>query len=218
MDFKSLLSFLSRLSKNNTKEWFDAHRTQYDALRKQWLVFAQDMIHKTAAMDAHIAQLEPKQCIFRINRDIRFSKNKQPYKTNFGLSLSKTARRDDFCGYYLHVEPGKSFAAVGSYMPEPHILAAIRQEIDYNADSFQKIVTARSFKNAFGKLDGEQLTRPPKGYDADNAAIEWLKYKSFVGTAALSDAELTEKNVDKKLLKLFETGKPLNDFLFVAYE
>ncbi|MFN9518686.1 MAG: DUF2461 domain-containing protein, partial [Bacteroidota bacterium] len=178
MDFKSLLSFLSRLSKNNTKEWFDAHRTEYDALRKQWLVFAQDMIHKTAAMDAHIAQLEPKQCIFRINRDIRFSKNKQPYKTNFGLSLSKTARRDDFCGYYLHVEPGKSFAAVGSYMPEPHILAAIRQEIEYNADSFQKIVTARSFKNAFGKLDGEQLTRPPKGYDADNAAIEWLKYKS----------------------------------------
>jgi uncharacterized protein (TIGR02453 family) len=218
MDFKSLLRFLTQLSKNNTKEWFDTHRAEYETLRKQWIGFAHDMILKTASFDAHIAPLEPRQCIFRINRDIRFSKNKQPYKTNFGLSLSKTARRDDFCGYYLHVEPGKSFAAVGSYMPQPPVLAAIRQEIDYNAASFEKIVKSRAFQNTFGKLDGEQLTRPPQGYDSDNAAIEWLKHKSFVGTAPLSDADLCDKNFDKKLLNIFETGKPLNDFLFVAYQ
>lgn len=218
MDFKLLLKFLSQLSKNNSKEWFDTHRSEYEQLRKQWLAFAQQMINKTATLDKHVAILEPKQCIFRINRDIRFSKNKQPYKTNFGLSLSKTAKRDDFCGYYLHVEPGKSFAAVGSYMPQPPILAAIRQEIDYQAEAFEKIVQSRSFVKTFGKLDGEQLTRPPKGYDADNAAIEWLKYKSFVGTTPLTDTDLCDKNFEKKLLNIFETGKPLTDFLFVAYQ
>lgn len=161
---------------------------------------------------------EPNHCIFRINRDIRFSKNKQPYKTNFGLSLSKTHKRDDFCGYYLHVEPGKSFAAVGSYMPQPAILAAIRQEIDYNTQVFEQIVQSPSFLKTFGKLDGEQLTRPPKGYTADNPALEWLRYKSFVGTKPISDEELTDKQFTKKLLRIFNTGKPLNDFLFVAYE
>lgn len=218
MEFNRLLEFLSTLKKNNTKEWFDANRAEYEQLRNMWLDFVLEQITHVAKFDPQIGQLDPKKCIFRINRDVRFSKNKDPYKVNFGMSLSKTGKRDEFCGYYLHIEPGKSFIAGGVYMPMPDKLAAIRQEIDYNADLFRSIIGHKSFVQQFGKLDGEQLTRPPKGYDAGNPAIEWLKYKSFIGTRYLTDKQVKEVGFSKEIHTAFKALKPLNDFLYVAYE
>lgn len=218
MDFKSLLAFLKNLEKNNTKEWFDENRKTYEAIRKEWLSFTANAIELAGKFDKDVAQLEPKNCIFRINRDIRFSKDKSPYKTNFGMSLSKGGKRDDFCGYYLHVQPGGSFIAGGSYMPMPEKLAAIRQEIDYNAKAFVDTVTHKTFKNSFGTLTGETLQRPPKGYEADNPMIQFIKHKSFIAEHKLSDKELLDPNFSKKMVELFKAMHPLNEFLYRAME
>lgn len=218
MDFKSLLAFLKNLEKNNNKDWFDANRKTYEDIRKQWLAFTADAIEVVGKFDKDVAMLEPKSCIFRINRDIRFSKNKSPYKNNFGMSLSKGGKRDDFCGYYLHIQPGASFIAGGSYMPMPEKLAAIRQEIDYNAKEFVDIITHKSFKANFGTLGGETLQRPPKGYEADNPMIQFIKHKSFIAEYKLSDKDLLDPDFSKKMVDLFKAMNPLNEFLYRAME
>lgn len=215
MDFKALFTFLKGLEKNNNKEWFDANRKTYEDLRKQWIAFVQEMINEVGKFDKEVAHLEPKQCIFRINRDIRFSNDKSPYKLNFGMSLSKMGKKD-FCGYYLHLQPNGCFAAGGTYMPMPDKLAAIRQEIDYNAEQFVKIVTDKTFKKLFDKLSGESLQRPPKGYEADNPMIQFIKQKSFLAEVKLSDKEILAADFKKQLVTAFKAMQPLTDFLHGA--
>jgi uncharacterized protein (TIGR02453 family) len=213
MDFKHLLDFLSRLAKHNNKEWFDANKKEYDSLRKEWIGFVGDSIQAVSTFDQSILNLDPKKCIFRINRDIRFSKDKSPYKNNFGMSLNPAGKGQDFCGYYLHIQPGNCFIAGGAYMPSPEKLAAIRQEIDYNFDRFQNIVTAKSFKSLFSKLGGDTLVRPPKGYEADNPAITYLKHKGFIAQQPLADKVLSDPGFLKQLVKTTQAIKPLVDFL-----
>jgi uncharacterized protein (TIGR02453 family) len=213
MEFKPLLDFLKKLQKNNDKEWFDAHKKEYDGLRKEWLAYVSQLIKSTASFDPDIAPLEAKNCIFRINRDVRFSLDKSPYKNNFGMSLSKGGKKTEFCGYYLHIQPGECFVAGGAYSPMPDKLAAIRQEVDYNLDEFQKIVSAKDFKAQFGVLSGDKLSRPPKGYDAENPAVEFLKHKSFLAYKKITEKDLQDKGFEKDLLKTFKTMKSLNDFL-----
>ena len=216
MDFKALLTFLKNLELNNNKEWFDDNRKTYEGIRKNWLTFTEEAIGLMGNFDKDIAQLEPKNCIFRINRDVRFSKDKSPYKTNFGMSLSKGGKRDDFCGYYLHVQPGASFIAGGSYMPMPEKLAAIRQEIDYNAKEFVDIISHKTFKTTFGKLSGDSLKRPPKGYESDNPMIRFIKNKSFIAEYKLSDKDLLAPDFSNKMVKVFKSITPLNEFLYRA--
>jgi uncharacterized protein (TIGR02453 family) len=213
MDFKSLLKFLSALQTNNNKEWFDANKKTYDKLRKQWLEFVAEVIINVGAFDKDIVSLEAKNCIFRINRDIRFSADKSPYKNNFGMSLSKEGKKAEFCGYYLHVQPNGCFLAGGAYAPLPDKLAAIRQEIDYHGKEFKEIISHKAFKKTFNKLTGETLKRAPKGYEEDNPMIEYIKHKSFLAEYKLTDEELTDKDFSKKMLEVFKTMYPLNEFL-----
>lgn len=213
MDIQTLLQFLTALQKNNNKEWFEQNRTTYDKLRLEWIDLAAKVIKQTAIFDPEIAELEPKKCIFRINRDVRFSANKNPYKNNFGISLSKGGKAADFCGYYVHLQPGESFIAGGSYQPMPDKLAAIRQEIDYNFEEFKKIIEHKDFVKHFGTLTGDKLQRPPKGYDAENPAIEYIKHKGFLAYLKIDDNNLTEKELLKNCEKAFKAMKPLNDFL-----
>lgn len=213
MDFKHLLDFLTRLSKNNNKEWFDAHKKEYEALRKEWIDFVSEGIQAFGTFDSAMLDLDPKKCIFRINRDVRFSKNKDPYKNNFGMSLSSGGKASDFCGYYLHIQPGECFIAGGAYQPMPEKLAAIRQEIDYNLDAFQKILSAKEFKSQFGSLSGDKLSRPPKGYDADNPAVEYLKHKGFIAYRKVDDKALMDPNFMKEFVRSGKAMKPLIDFL-----
>lgn len=213
MDFKRLLTFLTKLNKNNQKEWFDANKKEYETLRKEWLQFVGESITTVGAFEPNILSLEPKQCIFRINRDVRFSADKSPYKTNFGMSLNPAGKKATFCGYYLHVEPGNIFVAGGSYMPPAEDLAKIRQEIDYNVDEFKAIVAATNFKKLFGAISGEKLVRPPKGYDAENPAVEFLKYKSFIAQRNLTETELVDTKFMKTFIQTTQAAKPLVDFL-----
>ncbi len=216
MDFEKLLNFLEELKQNNNKAWFDANRLRYSRLRSDWLDFVQEVINRVSVFDSTLKYLEPKQCIFRLNRDIRFSNDKTPYKTNFGMSLSKYGKKDNFCGYYLHIEPNNSFVAGGCYMPDAMLLAAIRQEIDYNANQFTSIVKDKKFIKTFGKIAGEKLQRPPKGYDASNPMIEFLKLKSFLAEKKLSNDEIKDKKILTNLQTHFQIMYPLNKFLYQA--
>jgi uncharacterized protein (TIGR02453 family) len=178
------------------------------------LEFVGEVLGRMKKIDTSLTDLEPKQCVFRINRDVRFSKNKDPYKTNMGASFSKGGKKVQCAGYYFHLEPGASFIGGGFWMPMAPELNKIRQEIDYNAEAFNKIINKKKFKASFGSLsESEKLTRPPKGYEADNPAIELLKLKSFVVMTAVKDSELTGKALANKVVDHFESMMPLIDFL-----
>ena len=213
------VKFLKTLKKNNSKEWFDQNRKSYEQAKENYLDFVGEVLGRMKKIDASLADLEPKQCVFRINRDVRFSKNKDPYKTNMGASFSKGGKKIQCAGYYFHLEPGASFIGGGFWMPMAPELNKIRQEIDYGAEAFYKIINKKKFKDIFGSLsESEKLSRPPKGYEADNPAIELLKLKSFVVMTTVKDSELTGKELASTVVDHFETMMPLVDFLNKAID
>lgn len=214
---KGTLQFLKELAKHNHKEWLDANRPQYESARINFTELIAFCIQQHGKKDPSIATLTAKECLFRINRDIRFSKDKSPYKTNFGASLKPGGKKSKLAGYYIHIEPGgKSFVGGGMYMPEPGDVQKVRQEIDYNWEEFAGILENRSFVKVFGSLekwDEITLAREPKGYDKNNPAIEWLKLKSWVATAAVTDQQITRPDFPKTILQAFSALQPLLDFL-----
>jgi uncharacterized protein (TIGR02453 family) len=214
----STLKFLRDLEKSNNKPWFDAHRPQYETAKADFYALVEELIPAIAKFDAPIGQLAVKQCVFRINRDVRFSKNKAPYKNNMACYFNQAGKNGLGAGYYLHIEPGKSFAAGGIWVPEPQVLAGIRQEIDYNFTDFKKIIENKKFKTTFteGLRSNETLVRPPKGYDENNPAIEFLKMKSFIVSKPFTDAGLQHKNLIAEVAKTFSSMKPLINFLNTA--
>ena len=218
----STLQFLKALDKNNNKAWFDAHKKQYDAAKQDFAALTQKVITQFGKKDPAIALLQPKECLFRINRDVRFSKNKAPYKNNMGASIKAGGKKSLTAGYYIHLEPGgKSFVGGGLYVPEAAIVGKIRQEIDYNYTKFLKIVENKKFVAQYGGLDfseGMSLVREPKGYEKDNPAIKYLKLKSWIATSPLSDTALQDKNLATQLTKAFEYLQPLISFLNEALE
>lgn len=209
------LLFLKELKKNNNKTWFEANRKQYEAAKLNMLNLADDLIKSIGTFDAPIGQLTAKNCIFRINRDVRFSKDKSPYKSNMACYFNRNGKNGKGAGYYVHIEPGNSMAGGGIWMPEAPVLAGIRQEIDYNLDAWKKVVQNKSFKQKFpgGVKSNDMLVRPPKGYDEDNPAIEFLKMKSFVVTKTFTDKDLQGKNLVKEIAGTFKVMKPLLDFI-----
>jgi uncharacterized protein (TIGR02453 family) len=210
----STLKFLKDLKKNNNKPWFDANRKTYETAKADFTSLVEALIAATSKFDKSVANLSAKGCMFRINRDIRFSKDKSPYKTNMGTYINPGGKKVNTPGYYFHCEPGASFAAGGLYMPMPPDLSKVRQEIDYSFTEWKKIVNSTTFKKYFNKVDGlETLSRPPKGYDESNPAIEFLKMKSFTVSRPMTDATLQSKTLVKEIAKTFEAMKPMIDFL-----
>lgn len=207
------LKFLASLSRNNSKEWFDKHRDEYEAAKLDIEHFVTQLLERMAVLDPAFAEQKAKQCIFRIYRDVRFSKDKTPYKSHFGIYVSRAGKKAPDAGYYIHIEPGKSFLAGGLWMPEGPLLKATRQEIDYNFDEFSSIIKAPAFRKTFKQLEGEKLKTLPQGYSADNPAIEYLKMKSFIASHQLTDDVLTSKNFTSKVKDVFAVMKPLVDFL-----
>lgn len=214
--------FLKGLKKNNNKAWFDQHRPEYEAAKTDFAAFIQQLIQTHGKKDASIRNLLAKDCMFRINRDVRFSKDKSPYKTNFGASINKNGKKAMNCaGYYFHLEPGACFAGGGLYMPMPEELRKVRQEIDYNFGGFKKITQSKKFVSVYGDLDRSAeytLSRVPKGYEADNPAAENLKLKSFVAITPVPDELLHSPNLVKTIAAAFDSLRPLVDFLNEALE
>ena len=210
------LRFLSQLKKNNNKPWFDAHKAGYEAARIDFSNFIQLVIDVVQKTDTTIAGITSRDCLFRINRDIRFSKDKTPYKSNFGASIKRGGRKSPFAGYYFHLEPGQSFIGGGLWMPEPPALKNMRQEIDYNCEEFQHILQEKNFKKIYGDLYKSadvSLATMPKGYEKDNPAAEYLKLKSFIAETRIEDEELTKATLHKKTVAAFEALQPLLHFI-----
>ena len=215
---KNTLQFLADLKKNNTKEWFDVNRKRYEAAKENVQNITGELIKAIGVHDEDIALLQAKDCTFRINRDVRFSKNKAPYKSNISAIFSRGGKKADTAGFYVHIEPDAAFVAAGYWNPEPKKLASVRQEIDYNLDEWKKVLSTKKFKQTFaeGLLKEDTLQRPPKGYDAENPAIEFIKLKSFIVSKKITDAELHDKNFVKNIVKIFIAVKPMLDFLNTA--
>ena len=208
--------FLKTLAKNKNKPWFDANRPKYEAAKKDFENFIQELIDAYGKKDASIASLVAKDCMFRINRDVRFSKNKAPYKNNFGASINRGGKKSVYAGYYFHFEPGNSFIGGGIWMPMPAETQKIRQEIDYCFDEFKKIIAAKKFKEIYKTLAQDKefrLANVPKGYAKENPAADYLKYKSWIAMKPFTDAELTSKNLLKNSVETFVALKPLIEFL-----
>lgn len=211
----TVLAFLTSLRKNNSKEWFDANRKTYELVKKEVQDLTTALIKAVSNIDPTLAHLTHKDCLFRINRDVRFSKDKSPYKTNMGIYLCAGGKKSMMAGYYLHIEPGASFIGGGLYMPIPESLGKVRQEIDYNLHDFEKIISAKPFINQFGGLhDGEdKLIRVPKGYEVDNPAAEYLKHKSFIVMKSISDKDIQRDKLMPESIRAFQALKPLVYFL-----
>jgi uncharacterized protein (TIGR02453 family) len=212
----STVRFLKELKKNNSKSWFDENRSTYEKAKKDYEQFVQSLIDKFAKSDSSIANLKAKECMFRINRDIRFSKDKSPYKTNFGASVNPGGKKSLLAGYYLHVEPGGSFVGGGIWSPMPAELSKVRQEIDYNFDEFKKIISSKKFTAVYGELyngNDISLARVPKGYEADNPAAPFLKLKSVIAMKPISDKELQSPDLLSISSSAFQSLQPLIQFL-----
>jgi uncharacterized protein (TIGR02453 family) len=209
------LDFLKELVENNNREWFQANKERYDKARENVIELAANVITKLHKVDPTVsADLDPKKCVMRIYRDIRFSKNKTPYKNNFGISLPTLGSKLGGVEYYLHIQPGKSFIAGGYWMPEAEHLKAIRQEIDYNANDLKKIIDDKEFVKLFGEFrKQDQLKTTPKGYDVDNENIDLLKLKSFIVSHPLTDKELMSAGAADEIVNMCSRVYPLNIFL-----
>ena len=211
---ENTIHFLSELAVNNNKPWFDANRDAYQAAKENYEMLVGAVLKGLSATEPAFAEQKAKDCVFRIFRDVRFGKDKTPYKPNFGAFFSKGGRKFPGAGYYLHLEPGgKSFAGGGMWMPETPMLKAIRQEIDYNFDDFTKIITGTRFTKYFKAVDGEKVKTLPQGYSADNPAIEFLKLKSFTVSNNLKDTMLTSPKLADEIVDVFDAMRPFIDFL-----
>jgi uncharacterized protein (TIGR02453 family) len=213
---KSTLAFLSDLEKNNDRDWFNSNRSRYNEAKADYESFVQAVIDEIAGFDPILKGLEAKTCMYRINRDIRFSNDKTIYKTYMGAFIVKGGKKngDRLAGYYIHVEPGnKSMVAGGAYIPPMPWLTAIREKIDEEGDRFLKIINNKSLKDFFGDIEGEKLKSAPKGFSRDHPNIELLKMKSYLVSRLISDKEITSDKAFGLILDGCRAMKPLNDFL-----
>jgi uncharacterized protein (TIGR02453 family) len=210
---QTIINFLSELSQNNTREWFNDNRPGYEKAKSDFESFVNRLIPSIHAFDPDIGTLSAKQCVFRIFRDVRFSKDKSPYKTNMGGFIARGGRKGGFAGYYIHIDPKQSFIAGGMHMPPPDILKKVRQEILYHSDEFKSIINKSSFKKTFGEIEGEKLTRPPKDFPADFSDIDFLKYKSYTVIHGVDQQTILKDDFEKYVIKIFKEMYGLNRFL-----
>ena len=212
---KTTLNFLSGLKKNNDRDWFKNNQGPYTDAKINFETMVQKIIDEIIVFEPIMKGLEVKNCVYRINRDIRFTNDKSPYKAHFGAFIVRGGKKngDKFAGYYIHIEPGKSIIAGGAYMPPSPWLAAIREKIDQGSVQFNKIINQKDFIKYFGQLSGEKLKTPPRGYSSDNPNIDLLKFKSYLVVNEVSDKTVLSPEYFGHVIKVLKAMKPLNDFL-----
>ena len=215
---KPYLDFLTALAENNSKEWMDANKKWYLETREQFLVDVEVLLKQLTELEPELSAFKAKDCVFRQNRDIRFSANKSPYKTNFGAYFSPKGKKSSGPGYYVQVQPGNSFFAGGIWMPEADTLKKIRKEIDFSGAELEAIESEPEFKKLFQKIDGEKLKTSPRDYEAEHPYIEYLKLKSFTVSHPISDKAIESGAYLTFAMEGFKKMKPFNDFLARAIE
>lgn len=211
---KTTFQFLKNLSRNNHKEWFDENRPSYDLAKQDFSSLLGVFINGIGKKDPAYKRTEPKSCIFRINRDVRFSANKSPYKNHLGASINAWGRKSMKAGFYLHLEPGNCFLAAGVWMPPAPYLQAIRQEIDYQTKAFLDVLKSPTFKREIGALDdSDALVNIPKGYPKDHPQAHYLRLKSYLAIRGWSDKEMLDPAIEKDLVRAGSAMLPLIHFI-----
>jgi len=209
------IQFLKRLKRNNNRSWFEKHKGEYESFVKlpmQSLIAALKPCFEKFAPEYDV---NPKRSMFRVYRDVRFSKDKTPYKTHVAAHfvLRGKPKGIEGSGYYLHIEPGEVFIGGGIYMPDGDQVKRIRRAIAEQPDRFLSIIRGRAFKRRFGELEGDKLKRVPPGYDQDHSLAEWLKLKQFFVGAEWPEAVCSKRSFVDEVAKAFEEATPLVRFL-----
>ena len=211
---ESILSFLKTLAQNNNRDWFNAHKNRYKEALEIFRGFAAEMLEGISTFDPSVGNLEPRDTIFRIYKDVRFSKDKDPYKTHFGCWMAKGGRKSTDAGYYFHLESGKSFMAAGVWMPPKEQLKLIRQEILYNPDSFLKLINTSAMDEHYergGKED--MLKKGPVGFPKDFSHMEELKYKHYIWSRSYSDSAIQSGSFVSSVVEDYKGLFPLVTYL-----
>jgi uncharacterized protein (TIGR02453 family) len=213
---QSTFQFLKDLQANNDRDWFNDHKPHYLSAKEEFEDFIDALIAEISQFDPSISHFKAKDCVFRIYRDVRFSKDKSPYKTHFGAHITSAPRKSEIhsrAGYYIHLQPGASMLGGGAYLPESKWLRAIREKIYSETDLFKSILNDQSFKKYFGQIEGEKLVKAPKDFPADHPDIELLKQKSFLATHQLKDKDVLSSGFLNHSGKVFQALYPFDAFL-----
>lgn len=209
-----ILNFLSKLEKNNNKQWFDKNRYEYQACRAEWIKVVEYLLKELGESDPDFWQQDPRKSIFRINRDIRFSRSKLPYKSHFSAFLCHGGKKANNAGYYIHIAPAGCFIAGGIYSPDKDRLFALREKISKHGDKFVALINKKKFKTAFGTLgDTDRLVRPPQGFKKENPYIEIIKNKHFIVRENIPQTVVLNPDFMKMVRQRFELMEDFVDFL-----
>jgi uncharacterized protein (TIGR02453 family) len=209
---KDTLKFLKELKENNNRQWFTRNKDYYQESMNDFTSLVERVMIRIAKFDESVLELDPKKCLFRIYRDTRFSKDKRPYKTNFGAHINMGGKNSEKAGYYIHVEPGECFLGGGLYHPSSKRLNEVRKKISTEGALFKKIISGRIFRDTF-ELWGDQLKTCPKGFEKDDPMIEYLRYKDYVLLHGVTNKEVTTKHFDTYCAGVFKKMVPFNEFL-----
>jgi uncharacterized protein (TIGR02453 family) len=212
---KSTFDFLKTIKKNNNREWFLNSKSEYFIAKENFEDFAQSVINELVKFEPVFKGLEIKSCVYRFNRDIRFSSDKSPYKTHFGAYIVRGGKKNGnrYAGYYLHIQPGECILAGGAYMPPQPWLNAIREKITDEPRKFLKIINSDDFKGLFGSISGEKLKSAPRGFSSDHPQIDLIKMKSYLVVNEISDDFVMSNKFFDHVIRVFYAMKPLNDFV-----
>ncbi len=210
---KKILQFLEDLSLNNNREWFNDNRNSYEESRDKMVFMTEVLINEIRKFDPDVPVLNPKDCLFRIFRDVRFSNDKRPYKTNFGSFISKGGRKGDLPGYYFHIEPGGSFSGGGVYMPQAATLRAIRSYIAENGSEFKEMLENRELQKFYPEMYDHKLKTAPKGFPKDHEYIDLLRYKSYAFSNIIGEGMLLSDHLIGHIVQSFRVLRDVNDFL-----
>lgn len=216
---KQILSFLRQLQKNNNREWFQAHKEDYLAAQARWNQFAEELIQCIGEYDPTVRGLTVKDCTYRIYRDVRFSKNKDPYKTHMGVYVCRGGKKSGYSGYYFHVSSGVDewgfnghLFAAGDYMAEPRVLRVLREDIEAGGGDFDAIVKAAAL-HGYQLDESMKLKRVPKGCNPDGPWAEYTKYKLYCLMASTDDAFVTAPDLARRVAEQFRPTKPFLDYI-----
>ena len=211
---KSVLSFIQELTENNNRDWFNANKSRYQESLEVFRGVAGELLNGITKFDPSVGNLQPKDTIFRIYKDVRFSKDKLPYKTHFGCWMAKGGRKSSDAGYYFHLEPGKSFMAAGVWMPPGDQLKLIRQEIQFNPEPYLELISTPEMNNYYergGKED--RLKKGPAGVPKDFIHMEELKYKHYIWSRSYSDSAIQKAGFAGSVVKDYQGLYPLVGYL-----
>lgn len=208
---QTTFDFLNDLAANNNREWFQKNKKYYEKSHEEMIAFAAN-INQLMAQHDKVEEVSPKKSLFRIYRDVRFSKDKSPYKNNWAGSL-KRASALLRGGYYYHIEPGKSFIGGGFWNPNPKDLKLIRSHLSFDPEPLSKIAKDPKLKAVFGNIQGDKLKNAPRGYEPEDPAVAWLKHKQFIVMKSFSDQEVMGDNFAEEVNKAFKTVRPFFDYM-----